>query len=361
MAVTAAAVAVPSMEGAAAGDGAARARGLYFPALEQRTTGPCRTAPSSWTFQTRGFPDVIRRLAVLSLLAAVLAAPAAFAAPPGFAFLEVPAGARASAMGGAYVAVADGVEAAYWNPAGLAGVQGTQLVATHYEFFQNLRHDQFALAGRMFGGGLAGSVRAMYSEPIEERDALGNLTGTFGAHDLEFQVAYGRALGGGTTLGFASQVVKERIANESAATWGVSAGAAFRPERFKGLQASVAMQHLGPSAHYDFEGEQGNPVDLPLSLQAGLAWRGALGQGLTVLPAMDVRATVGRTAIVALGGELESATGASLRLGVREGDDISNFSAGLGWRFRGYRVDYAWVPSKLDLEDTHRFSFGAQF
>jgi hypothetical protein len=234
-------------------------------------------------------------------------------------------------------------------------------MATHYEFFQNLRHEQFALAGRMFGGGIAGSVRAMYSEPIEERDELGNLIGTFGAQDLEMQLAYGWAPSAGTSFGFGTQLVKERIANESAMTWGVSAGAAFRPERWKGLRASFAMQHLGPSAHYEIEGQQGAPVDLPLALQSGLAWSRALGHGLSVLPALDVRATVGRPPVVALGGELESENGASLRLGVREGDDISSFSAGFGWRFRACRVDYAWVPSKLDLEDTHRFSFGAQF
>jgi hypothetical protein len=303
----------------------------------------------------------MRRLAVLSFPLALLLAPAAFAAPPGFAFLEVPAGARASAMGGAYVAVAEGAEAAYWNPAGLSAVQGTQLEASHYEFFQGLRHEQFALAGRLFGGGVAGSVRAMYTEPIEERDELGNLVGTFGAHDLEFQVAYGRALSGGTSFGFGTQLVRERIANESATTWSVSAGAAIQPERWRGLRASAVMQHLGPAAHYEFDGQQGAPVDLPLALQGGLGWRLGMKHGLTVTPALDLRATVGRQPVVALGGELESDNGASLRMGVREGDDISSFSAGLGWRYRGYRVDYAWVPSKLDLEDTHRFSFGAQF
>ena len=52
---------------------------------------------------------------------------------------------------------------------------------------------------------------------------------------------------------------------------------------------------------------------------------------------------------------------AALRLGWRVNDDIANVSAGLGWRIGRASVDYAWVPSKLDLEDTHRFSFGAQF
>ncbi|MCC6348905.1 MAG: PorV/PorQ family protein [Candidatus Eisenbacteria bacterium] len=304
---------------------------------------------------------MIRRRSLLLPLVSLLVASAAPAAPPGFAFLEVPAGARASAMGGAYLAVAEGVEGAFWNPATLSGVQGTQLVATHYEFFESLRHDQFALAGQLFGGGMAASVRAMYTEPIEERDELGNLIGTFGAHDLEMQLGYGRKGAGGTSVGFAAQLVRERIASESAMTWGMSAGLAWLPERWRDLRAGLAVQHLGPAAHYEFDGQRGAPVGLPLALHGGLAWHRALGRGLALTPALDVRATRGRQAVVALGGELESETGASLRAGLRQGDDIANFSAGLGWRYRGYRVDYAWVPSKLDLGDTHRFSFGAQF
>lgn len=303
----------------------------------------------------------MRRLPALCALALVLLAPRALAGPPGFAFLEVPAGARASAMGGAFLAVADGVDAAFWNPATLSGVQGIQLSATHFEFFEDLRHEQFALGGRLFGGGVAASVRAMYSEPIEERDDLGNLVGTFGAHDLELQLAYGRAAAGGTSVGFAAQLVRERISSESAMTWGMSAGMAWRPGRWRDLRAGLALQHAGPAARYEFDGALGAPVKLPVALHGGLAWRRALGRGIGVTPALDVRATRGRQAVVALGGELESETGASLRMGYRAGDDIAGFSAGAGWRYRGYRVDYAWVPSKLDLADTHRFSFGAQF
>src|SRR5262245_12373049 len=88
---------------------------------------------------------------VLALAATLGAAPSASADPAGFAFLKVPAGARASAMGGAYASVAEGIEGAWWNPAALEGTHGVQVMATHYEYLASLRHDQFAMAGRMFG------------------------------------------------------------------------------------------------------------------------------------------------------------------------------------------------------------------
>ena len=303
----------------------------------------------------------IHRAVPCLLLAAPLLVSIAWAGPPGFAFLEVPAGARGAALSGAYVALATGVEAAFWNPAGLAGVEGTQVSATHIEYIQGLRHDQFALAGQLFGGGVAGSVRAMYSEPIDERDELGNLVGTFGAHDLEFQLGYGWSAGGGTSFGVAAQAVRERIANESATTWAGSFGGAWQPQRWHDVRLSACAQHVGPAAHYTIDGAQGEPVPLPVAAQVGASWHRALSRGFGLNSEIDTRMTRGRQAVIALGGELASEVGASLRLGVREGDDLSNFSAGMGYRHGLFSVDYAWVPSKLDLGDAHRFSLAAQF
>lgn len=300
-----------------------------------------------------------RRVAlVLGLL--LFTRPAA-AAQPGFAFLEVPGGARAAAMGGAFATVAKGAEAAFWNPAGLAGVTGTELTATHTETYEQLRNDHVAVAGKLFGGGLATSFRAMYSQPIEERDDLGNVIGSFGAHDLEFLAGYGRTLAGGTSVGLTAQVVRERIADLAATTWAVNAGTAFGVPLIPGGRASLSIHNLGPPAHYMLDGVQGQPVDLPTAVQVGLATSHSAFQGFTGLLAVEARATRGRQSLVAVGGELDSPAGAALRLGLRAGDDVASWSAGAGWRMEKLSVDYAFVPSKLDLDDTHRFSLTARF
>ena len=283
------------------------------------------------------------------------------AAPPGFAFLEVPATARGAALGGAYSALARGVDAAFYDPAGLADVQGTQVSATHIEWIEGLKHDQFALAGELFGGGMAASLRAMYSQPIDERDDLGNLGGSFGAHDLEFQLGYGWHAPGGTSWGITTQAVRERIANEAATTWSVGAGGVWQPKRFKDVRVSASASHLGPSARYTVDGAKGAPVGLPAALQSGLAWHRALTRSYALETSAEAHMTRGRQAVIAVGGELTSSIGAALRLGLRQGDDQSNFSAGLGYVVGGFGVDYAWVPSKLDLGDTHRFSIRASF
>jgi hypothetical protein len=293
-------------------------------------------------------------------LATVSLAATAWAAPSGFAFLQVPAGARAAAMGGAYLSIAQGAEAAFWNPAGLADFTGTQFTATHIETYEHLRHEQVAVAGRLFGGGMAASLRAMYSEPIPERDELGNLIGSFGSHDLEFLLGYGRTIGG-VAFGASAQHVRERIADQAAGTWAMNAGASWRMPALAGARVSVSLHQLGGSAHYTFNGAKGQPVPLPTMVAAGLAWQRPALRGLTARLAVEAHATRGRAGLYAFGGELEAPIGASLRAGFRVGDDIADWSVGAGWRAGVLQVDYAFVPSKLALDDTHRFSLGAHF
>ena len=299
----------------------------------------------------------------LVALSAMLAAPAA-AGPPGFAFLEVPGGARAAALGGAYASLARGAEAAFWNPAGLGQFDGTQFTATHTETYEHLRNDQAALAGRLFGGGLVGSVRALYSEPIPERDDIGNQLGTFGSHDLEFLLGYGRHLPSGVSWGLSAQVVRERIADLGATTWAVNGGATYDIRDFALLpegRVSLSFHNLGRNAHYMFDGSPGAPVKLPSAVQGGLSIGHATFQNLTARVALEGRATNGRSPILAVGGELDAAVGAALRFGYRAGDDLATWSAGVGWRTKALRVDYAFVPSRLELDDTHRISLTAQF
>ncbi len=283
------------------------------------------------------------------------------AASSGFAFLEIPTGARSSALGGAYAAMGQGVEAAFWNPAGLDQVHGVQIMGGHYELFDKIRHDHFAVAGRKWGLGIGGSIRALYSEPIEERDELGNLIGSFGAHDLEFALGLGRTVAPGVSLGASAQVLRERIANLAATTYAFSLGGAFEPTALPGLRTGLMLQGLGPSASYLIDGVEGDPIQLPAAVQAGASYARPLTDHLSLHGALEGRFTRGRAGVGMVGAEVTHPTGAALRLGLRLNDDATRFSMGAGYRVGSLHLDYAFVPLRLDLGDTHRFSFATQF
>lgn len=297
---------------------------------------------------------------LLALLPLLLAAPAA-ADPAGFAFLEVPAGARASALGGAFVAAGEGVEAGFWNPAGLAAVEGVQITGAHVESFQDFRHDQFAVAGRWLGGGVAASLRAFYSQAIVERDERGNETGSFGGHDLAFGLGYGRELAGGLRVGASARLLRERIADLSTGTFAFGAGIGWRPSARPALRVGVMVENLGPDARYTFADGPGQPLPLPAAVQGGVAWETALRGGARLTAGLETRLTRGRDAVAMLAGELTHAGGAALRAGVRVNDDVSRFSAGAGYAMSALRLDYAFVAARLDLTDSHRVSFTAAF
>ena len=307
------------------------------------------------------------RAAALAAAFLLLAARPAISGPPGFTFLEVPAGARASALGGAYVSLAQDVDAAFWNPAGLDGVKGIQISGTHVEYMQKLRHDQFAVAGRGLGGGLAGTVRAFYSEPIEERDEIGNLLGSFGTYDLEMALAYGRAVTPGLSLGGTAQLLRERIAEASASTYAFGVGAVWAPAAIAGLRLGLSAHNLGPPARFVFDGAPGEPVSLPAAVQAGGSWQHLLARGAALRTAVEGRFTRGRSGVGMLGVEIATIGGAkgagaaALRGGLRVNDDTAGLSLGAGYALPGLRLDYAFVPLRLDLGDTHRISFTAQF
>ncbi|MBI1795810.1 MAG: PorV/PorQ family protein [Candidatus Eisenbacteria bacterium] len=289
-----------------------------------------------------------------------LTAPAT-AMPSGFAFLEVPAGARASALGGAVVSSGSGVEAAFWNPAGLATIEGVEIGGSHDESFDHLRHDRFAVAGRQLGGGIALAVRALYTQPIEARDDLGNVTGTFGGHDLEFALGYGRTLTAGVRAGLSAEIVRERIADLSTGTWSLGAGIGYAPPSAPALTLGLAVDHLGPDAHYTFADGPGQPVPLPAGVQAGGTYAFGLGGAMGLAASLEARAARGRALVGMMGAELSHPSGAALRLGLRVNDSASSVSMGAGYGSRALHLDYAFVPYRLDLGDTHRVSFTARF
>jgi hypothetical protein len=301
-----------------------------------------------------------RALPICILLLAGAALPAG-ADPAGFAFLEVPAGARASALGGAYASVGEGVESAYWNPAGLEATRGTELMAGHYEFIQGLRHEQFAVAGRQLGGGVALALRAMYSEGIEERDELGNLLGTFGAQDLDFGLSYGRQWMPGVRAGVSLHWIRERIQQEAVNAFAGGLGATWQPPGRDALRLALTLQNLGAAPHYTIDGVRGEPVPLPVSVQGGASYRWALGPGWSALGSLETRFTRGRSGVVLSGFELASATGGRVSAGWRGNDDAASFSGGAGWKLGQVEVDYAFVPYRLDLGDTHRIALLARF
>ncbi len=76
-------------------------------------------------------------------------------------FLAIGVGARSSGMGGAQVAVANDVTAAYWNPAALARINYPQFSLMHEEHFGNLVNYNYGAVALPYGKDMSFAVSFM--------------------------------------------------------------------------------------------------------------------------------------------------------------------------------------------------------
>jgi hypothetical protein len=289
----------------------------------------------------------------------------------GFAFLNLPAGARAAALGGAYVALADDATALYWNPAGIASASDLDtppspgssglVTAVHHESILHLRQEFLGAVYRRDGDGLSLALNAHYSESIEERDALGNLTGSFGADDLAVSVGYARSPSSRLRVGGSVAWVREALGGTGASAASLSTGVLYAPRGGTGLTLGAAIRNLGPSASFRApDGTEGESVPQPLTVAAGAAWSSATASlGWTVTS--EVLKLRGDDAEARLGVEVRPATALALRAGWMLGQDAADLTAGAGLATGRWAFDYAFVPYHDDLGSSHRASLGARF
>lgn len=341
----------------------------------------------------RAVNDLAARQPVLKACALALALLCAAAGPAGAAkvypsagstsaaFLKLPVGARAVAMGGAFTAVAGDPYSIYWNPAGLAGLEGERHAGIfHNEYFQGLGQEflfytapasgfSLPLAGRPKSGAFGLGLNYFYTPKDMERrsglyeadpvNPISPVEGKFGAYDLAFSAGYGWRRGEDLSLGAAFKVIRQTIDGESGGSVALDLGV-LRDFTYGGTPytAGFTVQNLGPGLKL-----ADRRYGLPLVFKAGLS-RPLPGPG--GLLALEVSKPVDNYPSVAAGVEYPLTGRLALRSGYRYrlyGNELgawSGFSAGAGVTFDKLSFDYAFTPFGV-LGNSHRFSINLRF
>ncbi|HXG01364.1 MAG TPA: PorV/PorQ family protein [Bacteroidota bacterium] len=85
-----------------------------------------------------------------------------------FQFLKIGAGARAVAMGEAFVAVANDASALFWNPAGVVDLPANQVIASHTAYVVDISHEFFGITYKLDEGQAVGlSFAALHMDDME--------------------------------------------------------------------------------------------------------------------------------------------------------------------------------------------------
>ncbi len=279
----------------------------------------------------------------------------------GAAFLKLGAGSRPVAMGEAFVAAADDINALYWNPAGLALADGKQVSFVHTEWFQSIRYEYLAYCQQALGGTIGAGITYLYIDGIERRDAAGVLLSSVSipANDLAVAAAYSKSLSEKLAVGASVKFINQQLDDQSAMGVAADIGVLFRPSP-EGLAVGVALQNLGYQAAFETVASP-----LPTNLKAGISQKSADGNFTF---AADFNYSL-LDSIWAAGAGIEYWFHPvfSVRAGYKYNSAInstlgalSGLTCGVGFKVSMMNIDYALVPYG-DLGYTHRITVGAKF
>src|SRR6266852_2891154 len=109
-----------------------------------------------------------------------------------YPILSVGVGARAVGMGESFTAVADDLSALHYNPAGLGQLKSTQLSLMHDSYLDGGFYDTLGFAYSLGDSGTLGlGLNYLNYGSIDQRDALGQLQGTYTPFDIGLHGAFG--------------------------------------------------------------------------------------------------------------------------------------------------------------------------
>ncbi|OGR81604.1 MAG: hypothetical protein A2X32_03530 [Elusimicrobia bacterium GWC2_64_44] len=279
-------------------------------------------------------------------------------------FLNLPVGARASAMGGAYSAISEEASAVYWNPAGLVQIPKLSAVFMRAQYLEEISYQYAAYAHRLsYDTVLAGSVLLTDIGSIPQTDISGNTLGSFTPRDSVYTISYSKAIlefsdkDIDVSIGVSAKYIKSSIVS-SARSYAADVG--IMTYNFSDIpyRLAVTATNMGGGLTFD---KESNP--LPLTFKLGAA----VNPFRNMLVAADVVMPKANRPNLLLGAELATAPNELTRLCVRAGlnaqkmrESVGGLSLGLGATLHFFSLDYAFIPMG-ELGTTHRLSLTFDF
>lgn len=182
-----------------------------------------------------------------------LAAPAAWAdsyadaGTSASAFLKIDAGApRAQALGNAFVSIADGPQALFWNPAGSASATTREVAFAYQDYLQGYKSRVLSYLQPLGKTILGVSLNYMDMDGFDYRDEFGDMQPVVGKPVQNFVGSVSLARGfinQGLQIGATAKYINEKLDTYRYTNVGFDVGAKIRP--FKWLGVGAAIVNIG--------------------------------------------------------------------------------------------------------------------
>jgi len=200
--------------------------------------------------------------------------------------LRVPYGSRGTAMGGAVIANPRGIESMFWNPAGLASLEGTEAMFSYLPYIADIDQN-FVGAATNIGdfGTLGAGAKVMSIGDIEEttREQPDGTGRTFSPSFTVVNVSYARTLTANVSFGATAMFIHESILDMTASGFAFDAGFIYDPG-WQGVRVGLVLKNYGPEMEFSGRGSERSlagirpanplsaPFDLPASINIGMSY-----------------------------------------------------------------------------------------
>lgn len=312
-------------------------------------------------------------------------------------FLRFGAGARALALGEAYTGLAEGPEAIFWNPAGLADQRRPALHYSRTELLTFFHHD-FAAYAQPLGRGALGASFTRFSQnsmPLVNNSNV--VVGRFSPHSEAVAVAYARHFAaddpeeadrgyfrdawvlpgamkplrheldpwqGAFSAGLSLKVIREAIHAYEATAFAVDAGVLYHPIDHERAKLAAAVRNLGSQERF-IEQAEPLPAELALAASYDLQYEDRSRLVPTLEVAVPLHARVHGKAGLEWAFPAGDLTTVALRAGykslaVPDLGALAGLTGGVGVGLRRFSADFAFQPM-AELGEVYRLSLGWKF
>lgn len=276
-------------------------------------------------------------------------------------FLKIGVSARAAGMSNAYIALASGADAVYYNPAAIARIEKTAVIFTHNSWFAGISHDFFAITHNFNRWGSFGfSITSFITDEMKVRTPLQpDGTGeTFFAGNYRVGISYARSMTdrvkfGGTVSYIKSELYKsygeEAVAIDIATLYVTN----FRDFRF-----GIRIANFGSNMTYVDEA-----YPLPINFTFGLSMNVIERPNNKLLGSISVVKPNEGKPLGQVGVEWNFDEMLFLRSGYNLNHSVETYSFGGGVALEvqdvTLNIDYSYSSYRL-LGSIHRLSLGIQ-
>ena len=280
-------------------------------------------------------------------------------------FLKIPVGARATAMGAAFVAVADDASAVYYNQAGVARLSKNVLSVNHTNWIAdvNMTHITYVFSLGFLPGMLAVDARALYMDRMDRTTVFhpdGDGT-TFDAGYASYGLSYARSLTDKFSVGVRASLVSASLDDVSANAVAFDVGTLY-DTGFNSLKIGMQIANMGTELKFIEDNQAGQ---LPILFRVGGAIDLYNSLDHRVTTSADFSHPPDNKERLNWGAEYAFKEFLYLRGGLNMGYDAEGFAAGMGVEFPAsvsadMRFDYSYTDLG-DLSSAHRFSLQIGF